>query len=173
MDFKILPIKNRELFLKYAIPCGEVLVGRGELKPDLLMNLDSLISNGQEVDFPIEDVFKVASRMCTILAKHMGKTVIDDEVIRRYFLVEHEKAIRWRKQVKPDIILKECMVYPGKVKQVDENEGRAVVQTPLGEALLKSNFLPGIREGDLVSTHYDRIAEKLKPEYLRKMKKIR
>jgi poly-beta-hydroxyalkanoate depolymerase len=83
--FKILPIKNKELFLRYAIPCGEVLVRRGELQNDILEELSQSVSEGKEIRIPIEKIFKVASRMCTILAKQMRKKEIDEEVIRRYF----------------------------------------------------------------------------------------
>ncbi len=167
MQFRVLPIKDKQLFLRYAIPCGEVLVKRGELRQELLHELSDSVEHGQEIDAPIGDIFKVASRMCTILAKRMGKTEIDDEVIRRYFMLEHEKAIRWRKLVRPDINVKECMVYPGKVLKIDFD--KALVKTPLGEAMLRNEFTPGLHEGDRVSTHYDYISEKIKPEHARKM----
>lgn len=167
MEFKALPIKDKELFLRYAIPCGEVLVRRGELKEELLNELKESVEHGEEIDAPVGDIFKVATRMCTILAKRMGKTEIDDEVIRRYFMLEHEKAILWRKQVRPEIDVKECMVYPGRVLKIDFD--KALVQTPLGEAMLKNDFTPGLHKGDLVSTHYDFVSEKIKKAHARKM----
>jgi hydrogenase maturation factor len=169
MDFKTLPIKDKQLFLRYAIPCGEVIVRRGELRSDLLRELKESVEQGEEIDAPVGEIFKVAARMCTILAKRMGKPEIDDEVIRRYFMLEHEKAIRWRKLVKPDIDVKDCMVYPGKVLKIDFD--KALVQTPLGEAMLKRDFSPDLRKGDWVSTHYDFIAEKIKSGHARKMLK--
>lgn len=171
MEFKSLPIKDKELFLRYAIPCGEVLVRRGELKGELLNELKESVEHGQDIDAPVGDIFKVATRMCTILAKRMGKSEIDNEVIRRYFMLEHEKAIRWRKQVRPDINVKECMVYPGKVLKIDFD--KALVQTPLGEAMLKNDFTPDLHKGDLVSTHYDFVSEKIKRNHAWKMLKER
>ncbi len=167
MEFRALPIRDKELFLRYAIPCGEVLVRRGELKQELLKDLKDSVEMGQEIDAPVGDIFKVATRMCTILAKRMGKSDIDDEVIRRYFMLEHEKAIRWRKQVRPDIDVSECMVYPGKVLRIDFD--KALVQTPLGEAMLRNEFNPNLSKGDLVSTHYDFVSEKIKRNHARKM----
>ncbi|MBN2330562.1 MAG: hypothetical protein JXC85_01995 [Candidatus Aenigmarchaeota archaeon] len=167
MEFRTLPIKDKELFLRYAVPCGEVLVRRGELKRELLHELKQSVEHGQEIDADVGQIFKVAGRMCTILAKRMGKSEIDGEVIRRYFMLEHEKAIRWRKLVRPDIDVKQCMVYPGKVLRIDFE--KALVQTPLGEAMLRNDFNPDLRRGDVVSTHYDFVSEKIKRSHARKM----
>ena len=167
MEFNMLPIKDKELFLRYAIPCGEVLVRRGELREELLSELKESVENGQEIDAPVGEIFKVASRMCTILAKRLGKTEIDGEVIRRYFMFEHEKAILWRKQFRPDISIKDCMVYPGKVLRIDFD--KALVQTPLGEAMLRNDFNQDLKKGDVVSTHYDFISEKIEKGHARKM----
>ena len=144
MEFKELPIKDKELFLRYAIPCGDVLVKRGELRHDLLQELNDSVANGQEIDMPVGKIFKVASRMCTILAKRMGKSEIDAEVIRRYFLLEHEKAIEWRKKLRPDISVKDCLVYPGKVLKIDFD--KALVKTPLGEAMLTRLQMPAMQQ---------------------------
>ncbi len=168
--FKVLPIKDRELFLRYAIPCGEFLVKRGEVKQELLSKLNDVVRNGQETDIPIEKTFKVASRMCTILAKQMGKKEIDADVIRRYFLVEHENAIRWRKQIRPELKLEECLVYPGRVLKLG-NES-VLVKTPLGERLFRDDFANGIKANDWVSVHYDYIAEKISPDHVRMMRRL-
>jgi len=165
--FKVLPIKDRELFLRYAIPCGEFLVRRGELRNEVLNRLNDSVKNGQETDIPIEETFKVASRMCTILARQMGKSEIDAEVIRRYFMVEHEKAVMWRKQVRPELKLEECLVYPGRVLKIG-NDG-ILVRTPLGERMFRDDFAHGIKANDVVSVHYDYIAEKINSSYAGRM----
>jgi hydrogenase maturation factor len=169
--FKILPIKDKELFLRYAIPCGEVLVRRGELKEELLRQLNDSVKNRQEIDVPIESIFKVATRMCSILARQMGRGEIDDEVIRRYFLLEHEKAIRWRRQIKPDIRLGDCLVYPGKILRIDPD--KVMVKTKTGEKLFRNDFAEGLKKRDWVSVHYDYIAEKIKKDQADKMLKRR
>jgi len=169
MEFRTLPIRNKELFLKYAIPCGEVLVCRGELKRELLDKLREATASGQEADVPVEEVFKVAARMCTIIAKRMGKKAIDDEVIRRYFLIEHEKAIRWRKRIYPDLSVRDCKVYPGRVLKIDEDG--ALVRTPIGERKLRTDFSGDLKKGDRVSAHYGYVAEKIKGPYVGRMLK--
>ncbi len=167
--FEVLPIKDKELFLKYAIPCGEILVNRGELREELLRRLNNSVKNKQDIEIPIENVFKVASRMCSILAKQMGKKEIDSEVIRRYFLIEHEKAIKWRKEIKPDLKVKDCLVYPGRVLKIDP-EG-ILVKTKLGEKFFRKDFAEGLRRKDWVSVHYDYITEKIKSHQVNKMLK--
>ena len=165
--FRVLPIKDKELFLRYAIPCGEVLVKRGEVKAKLLKQLNDSVKNRQEIRTPVEDVFKVATRMCTILAKQMGKKEIDSEVIRKYFLIEHERAILWRKQIKPEITVKECKVYPGRILRIDPNG--ILVKTKLGEKLYRDDFAKGLKAKDWVSVHYDYVTEKLKTNHVNKM----
>ncbi|NIO22549.1 MAG: hypothetical protein GTN38_00795 [Candidatus Aenigmarchaeota archaeon] len=165
--FEILPIRNKELFLRYAIPCGEVLVNRGELREELLKKLNDSVKNRQEIDFPVEGIFKVATRMCSILAKRMGKKEIDDEVIRRYFLLEHEKAIIWRKQIRPDLDVRECLVYPGRVLRIDPD--KVLVRTKLGEKFFRNDFVGNLKNGDRVSVHYDYVSERIKQNHVNRM----
>ena len=167
--FKILPVRDKELFLRYAIPCGEVLVRRGELREELLKKLNDSVKYGEEIDIPFESIFRVATRMCSILAKQLGKNEIDSEVIRRYFLIEHENALKWRREIKPDIKVKECIVYPGKVTRIEPNG--VVVRTRLGEKVFRNDFIANVQKNDWVSVHYDYIAEKIKTSYVNKMLK--
>ncbi|UCC91411.1 MAG: hypothetical protein JSV39_03815 [Candidatus Aenigmatarchaeota archaeon] len=169
--FKNLPIKDKELFLRYAIPCGEVLVKRGGLREELLKKLNDSVKKKEEIETPIENVFKIATRMCTILAKQMGKREIDSEVIRRYFLIEHEKAIKWRKEIRPDLKVSECLVYPGRILRVDPD--RILVKTKQGEGFFRKDFAEGLKKKDRVSVHYDYIAEKIKADHFNKMLKRR
>ncbi len=157
--FKTLPIQNKELFLKYAIPCGEVLVNRGELKERLLKKMKGSVIEQKELNYDIENIFKVATRMCTIIGTDMGKKQIDEDVIRKYFLHEHEKAIEWRMQIKPDVVPEKCRVYPGRV--VNENNKGVLLNTPLGRVIAKTDFMDKLKTGDWVSSHYSQIAEKI------------
>ena len=157
--FRSLTIKDKELFLKYAIPCGDVLVERGELKHKLLDRMKSSVISQNELNYEIENIFRVAVRMCTIIGIQMGKKEIDEEVIRRYFLHEHEKAIQWRMQIKPDVIPERCRVYPGRV--IRANNDGTILNTPLGRVVSKDEFVDRLKTGDWVSMHYSQIAEKI------------
>ena len=164
---KILPIKDKELFLRYAIPCGRVLVKRGELEKGLLERLGSSVKTGKEIEIPVENVFRVATSMCSIIAKRTGKNEIDAEVIRRYFLLEHEKAIKWRQQIRPELKVSECLVYPGRVIKID-SQG-IIVKTKLGEKTFRGDFIERLQKNDWVSVHYDYISEKIKASYANKI----
>ena len=94
-----MKITDRDLFLKYAIPCGHVLVKRGDLKQETLDRIRDKVVFKQEVREDLEDIFPIAVRMCKLLAKKSGKSVIDQEVIRDYFWHEHPKAVEWRKKI--------------------------------------------------------------------------
>jgi len=161
-----LPIANKKLFLQYAIPCGQVLVKRGTLDSKLLESLRKDVVSDKDIDLDISSLFPVASKMCTIIAKNMGRDIIDDDIIRRYFLIEHEKAIRWRAQIFPDISLKECFVYVGKVIKADE---KTIVKTQNGERVLDNNLWTELKKGDFITTHYDYVAERIPPELARKV----
>ena len=162
---EVLPIENKRLFLRYAIPCGEVLVRRGTLDPGTLEKLKNGILYNRDVKIDVASLFPVASRMCTIIARRMGKDVIDDEIIRRYFLFEHEKAIKWRAKIYPDISVRECMVYPARVLKTGEE---IVINTVDGERVIKT-LDPEVRRGDFVVTHYDYISERVPNETAKKL----
>lgn len=159
-------IKDKELFLKYAIPCGRVLVNRGTLEKKTLQNLYTKVLNKKEPKTDLSECFPVATKMCEILAKEMGKPFIDKEVIEKYFLFEHKKAVERRVKLFQDIP-EECVVHPGKVLQV--NKDQILVNTPLGERIIRNDFLPEIRRNDWISIHYDYAIQKLPTERARRI----
>ncbi len=165
---KILPIADKELFLRYAIPCGEVLVKRGSLDSKLLKKAEKIVTDGKAANIKPEEMFPTAAKMCTIIAHRMGKKTIDQEVIRRYFLFEHEKAVRWRMKLYPDVIPEKCIVYPARVLRSGE---LLLVNTPAGKKILDMRFAPEVKRGDWVSTHYSYASEKISGETAKKMMK--
>jgi hypothetical protein len=154
---RILEIDDRDLFLKYAIPCGQVLVDRGSLDREVLENLRKRVAARRPPRESIEDCFPVAARMATIIAHRMGKERIDEEVIRRYFLSDHDQAVRWRSSIFPDIKVDECLIHPGRI--VRREGDLLVAKTPRGELSLRGDFAPEAKRGDLVTVHYDFISE--------------
>ncbi|MCX6814529.1 MAG: hypothetical protein NTY20_02695 [Candidatus Aenigmarchaeota archaeon] len=163
---KILPIVDKELFLRYAIPCGEVLVKRGSLDPKLLKKAERIVTDGKTANIDPAKMFPTAAKMCTLIAHRMGKKEIDAEVIRRYFLFEHEKAVRWRMKIYPDIIPEKCIVYPARVLRSGE---LLLVNTPTGKKILDTRFAPEVKRGDWVSTHYSYAPEKISSETAKRM----
>ncbi len=104
--------------------------------------------------------------MCTLLARDMGKKEIDRDVIRRYFLFEHGKAVMWRSRFFPDVNPRDCLVYPARVL---DSRDRLMLRTPLGERIAKNSFETELRRNDWVSIHYDQIAERIDAETAKRM----
>lgn len=163
---KILPITDKELFLRYAIPCGEVLVKRGSLDPKLLKKAERIVTDGKTANIDPAKMFPTAAKMCTLIAHKMGKKTINQEVIRRYFLFEHEKAVRWRMKIYPDVMPEKCIVYPARVLRSGE---LLLVNTPVGKRILDTRFAPEAKRGDWVSAHYSYAPEKIPSETAKRM----
>jgi hydrogenase maturation factor len=163
---KTLPIVDKELFLRYAIPCGEVLVNRGSLDPKLLKKAERIVTDGKTANIDSGKMFPTAAKMCTLIAHKMGKKAIDAAVIRRYFLFEHEKAVRWRMKLYPDVAPEKCIVFPARVLRSGE---LLLVNTPSGKKILDTRFAPEVKRGDWVATHYSYASEKIPSETAKKM----
>ena len=168
---KNLEIIDKELFLKYAIPCGHVLVDRGSLEKEVLERLNKKMIDNQTIRENISEYFPIAAKMTTIIAKRLSKDVIDEEVIRQYFLQEHDQAVKWRSSIFPDIPKDECMIQPGRIKNI--NGETMLVNTPRGELELKRDFVPEALKGGLVTVHYDFVSEMIDRESFDRLMKMR
>lgn len=153
-----LPIKDRALFLKYAIPCGSILVKRGEVPKKTMDKLRDDFLAGRPIEQDLDKIFRVGVRMLSLTALEMGKSVIDREVIRRYFWFEHPACLRLRAQEHPDIEPALCTVLPARVLETGRD---VLVDTPLGKRTVRPDFTPGIKPGDRATVHYSHIVEKI------------
>ena len=149
----------KKLFLKYAIPCGHVLVERGDLKKEKLAELGKKLMAGERIDDDLEEVFRIGVRMCFLIAKKLGKDSIDEEVIRRYFWKEHEEAIKWRASIYPDVKPEACRIYAGRITGV--GGGFVEAETPKGTAKYRRDFIENPKENDFVILHYGYAVEKI------------
>ena len=166
MKIRFVSPEDKLLFLKYAIPCGMTLVNRGDITMEHLDALREKAASGQIGDVDPEETFKIAVRMCYLTAKKMGKEAIDSDVIRRYFWHDHEDAIEWRAQVFSDVRLDTCKIYAGRVERTGDH---ATVRTSLGSMEFRKDFVPDVREGDTVVTHYDHVIERISGESAREL----
>jgi len=155
MDFE--NEEARMLFFRYAIPCKEVLVKRGTMSKGYFDNLISAVVKKQ-VPVGVEKDFKLALFMCGKIAKKLGRK-IDEEVIRKYFWIEHEETIKKAyKGMMQDFTLEECTIYPGKViSNVVKNE--ALIKTPIKSFNYRTDFIPEVEKGKYVTVHYRFAAE--------------
>jgi hypothetical protein len=166
MRIEFATSEDKLLFLKYAVPCGMTLVNRGDISMEHLDNLREKAASERVDDVDPEETFKIAVRMCYLTARKLGKEMIDSGVIRKYFWHDHEDAIKWRSEVFNDIRLDTCRVYPGRVEHVGDF---VTVRTSMGNLEFRKDFIPDIRTGDIVVTHYDHVIERISLESARKL----
>lgn len=160
-----MEIKNRELFFRYALPCAQTFVKRGKITQRFLDDIISKFSMGKELPKGFENTFVVAVSMLKIIAKKMGKEEIDDEVIRQYYLVDHDKVVDKRYEEMRDFNPMMCRVRIGKVIKVDGKIAK--VKTEIGEYEYRTDFVKDLKEGDIVTVHYDFISEKISEDLLK------
>ncbi len=169
----LLKIKNRKLFFSYALPCAQTFVKRGKLSQE---ELDEIIKNFSEGKLPkkgFENTFLVANNMLKIIAMKLGKEEIDSQVLRQYYLVDHDKVVDKRYEEVRDFDPMACKIRIGKVLELQKD--KAKVETEFGIKEYKTNFIKNIKIGDKVIVHYDFIVEKFTEKIkkdLRKMKPI-
>jgi hydrogenase maturation factor len=114
-----------------------------------------LIGGGMAPEEKYENLFKVAMTHMTVLAK--GKNKIDKEIIRGYFLFEHNELVE-----------DYCKTYYGPVKKIDENG--ASVETSLGIQQYRCDFVPGLQLNDIVIVHRGYVVEKVDEDLLVRLK---
>lgn len=156
-----MEIKDKRLFLKYALPCATTLVKRGWIKQEDMDRMLDMLVNNKEINVDLKKIFVVASSICSLIAMKAEKKEIDSGVIRDYFWNEHDYMVDKRYEEMKDFDPEECRVYSGKVLKVGE---KAEVMTPKGTASYRKDLAPEIKEGDYVVMHYDFIVEKITKE---------
>jgi len=153
-----MQIKNRNLFFRYALPCADTLVKRGKITKSDLDEFLIRVSKNEDLPEGTEKVFTVAMVMCKLIAKKMKKKEIDDDVIRQYFLIDHDKIVRERYNLMKDFDPIACKTKIGTVVKIDGD--KILVKTDFGENFYKS-FIKNLKEGDEVVVHHNFIVDKL------------
>jgi hypothetical protein len=155
--------ESRVLFLRYALPCAATLVRRGAVKGSLIKKAIADVSLGKPIEGYPERVFKTAIDMCNRIARKKGRKSIGQDVIRTYFLFEHDKAIDRRYKLYGDFDPQGCRTYPGLV--IDNR----TVRTILGKKKYRTNFTPKLRKGDMVVVHRNFTVEKIDNALFRRL----
>lgn len=135
-------LKDKKLFLNYAMPCIVERVRRGEFTQEEFEKFCEDIVQGKDVpEEEMYNLFPVAMNFIDNSAKKLDKVnddevIVDKDVIRQYFWYDHDSVVKTR--MNPD---KQdyCLVLPGKVKEVHDKEG--IVKTPKGEREVSLAFL--------------------------------
>ena len=149
-----MQLTDRETFLKYAVPCGQVLVKRGTITQD-------------QLDNPEPEMFKVGLFLCEQSAKKLGKDVIDTEAIHQYFWYDHDDALVDHCKINNDVDVDLCTVYPGQYL------GNNIVRLPIGERKVNIRNTPEIKEGEYVTVHYDSTCEMITKEDFEKLSEMK
>lgn len=166
-ETKRMEIKDLKLFLRYALPCAETLIRRGQVGRDVIeLELEQAAVTGERPETDAREVFPVAYARCSLIAKQAGKKVIDAEVIREYFWHHHDEAIEERHKEVGDFDKEACRVLLGKVAAVSP----PTVWTSLGKKECENPYGVEFSEGDHIVIHYSRIIEKLSEEQVKEFK---
>lgn len=158
--------EDRMLFMKYAVPCAGTLVKRGKLQQEDVNNLVDVLKNDGKMPENCEKNFTVAMAACSLIAMDGGKSVVDSDVIREYFLLKHDDVIDKRYEEMGDFDPEACRTRMGIVLSVEKN--RAMVLTSQGKDNYRNDFTD-VKEGDSVIVHWNFIVEKLDKKWRERM----
>jgi hydrogenase maturation factor len=169
MDFE--NEEARLVFLRYALPCSETLVKRGVISQSYRRRLMKAIFLNKKIPENSEKIFKVANLMCEKIAKRFGKKSIDKNIVRKYFLFNHDKIVDRRYKIFRDFDPLICRLYSGKV--INMKNGKAVVQTIIGRKKYKMYPFQNLKKGDSVVVHRDIVIEKINESLAKKLWKLK
>jgi len=169
MDFK--NDSSRMLFLKYALPCASNLVKRGSVSNKLIEKSVRNLSLNRKLNGHPEKFFKIAYAMCEKIAGRTSKKFIDKNVVRRYFLFEHDKVVDSRYEEFKDFNPLQCRVFSGKILKIRNKE--ALIKTIIGSKKYRTNFIQKLRIGDYVVVHRNFVVEKISESMFKKLWKLK
>ncbi len=153
-------ISDKNLFLRYAIPCTSTLLRRGSIEQRTVDVLLDFVLEKKRIKIEIDRIFPVAYDACRKIAMGKGKGEIGPDEIREYFWRQHDDVIERRFVEKGDFDKEACRIWAGKVLRPLEGN-KAEVLTQRGKKFFRSDFEPKMQSGDYVLVHYDFITEKV------------
>lgn len=169
MNFK--DYSSRLLFLKYALPCSDTLAERGLVTGKSIKELVKSVSLNEKVKGQPEKIFKTANVMCEKIARRTGKKSIDKNIIRRYFLLEHDEIVDSRYKLFRDFDPMQCRVFSGKVIKIKDKE--ALIKTVLGSKGYRIDFIPNLKIRDYVVVHRNFAVENINETLFKKLWKLK
>jgi hydrogenase maturation factor len=118
-----------------------------------------------------EKIFKVANLMCEKIAKSLGKKAIDESIVRKYFLFNHDKVVDKRYKIFRDFDPLACRLYSGRIINIKNR--KATVQTIIGRKKYKMYPFQNLKKGDSVIVHRDIIIERISESLEKKLWKLK
>lgn len=156
-------MRSEEYFFRYAFPCSQVLL---QLKRISEADYDSLEGMFLRREVPargkLEETFPVAFVRIKKLAARMDKNYWDFDVIKEYWLRDHNEVIDRGEgiyEVAPESFKRMCRIN---VADVVEREGDNIIVRYGENKRVVSNFLvPDVTVGEKVRIHYGYAIEKV------------
>ncbi len=170
MDTIRIDEKSRPLFMKYALPCAGTLVSRGRVSQEKIDSLIDIVKKGEHIPKDSEKIFTVAFTACSLIALDKKKDIIDESVIRDYFLFRHDDIIDKRFEEMGDFDPEACRTRIGTVLSAEME--KANILTGIGPRDFRTDFCD-IHENDTVVTHWDFIVEKVDREMAQRIAEMR
>jgi len=167
---KFTDSETEQLFLRYAVPCGCVLVQRGNITQNFLDELEDKVTKKEKIEKDLQEIWPFATGNLLVLAKKQGKEKIDKEILHTYFWDMHAAVVLDRNADFGDLNVKRCLVLPAKIIAINSTE--LTVKTLFGERKVKSEFLDEFKVNDLITIHYDNAIEKISEKNYSKLKHI-
>ena len=116
-----------------------------------------MVASNDAPKYDAEDIFKIAEAMCDAIRERMGKSDVDSQVIRQYFLLEHSDVVDDRYNLMGDFDPVSCKTRMGRVITIGADH--AIVETSLGKSQYRTEFARDLKPGDNVVVHWDFIVE--------------
>jgi len=143
-------------FLQYAYPCADVLVDVGSLSKEKYEELGKTLENNNAPSRKeMEEIFVAAFRRLKKLAKEMNKDYWDMEVMKKYWLENHNENIdegEGNYSKFPESFKDLCRVHKAKIIEKKDN----LLTVKYGEKIrtVRNDFVPDANVGDTATIHH-------------------
>jgi hypothetical protein len=154
---KMIDETPEAVFFRYSADCAYHLFSLGRIKKEQYIRILKCREKREVPDRAfLEAVYPAAMERIKRLAETLGKNHWDVEVIRKYFLEEHNKVIDRGEgyyATAPNALKELCKVRMGIVKAKDK---RNTYRVDFGdrEEVVVGKYVPNVGVGDRISTHW-------------------
>lgn len=161
-------IEPEVYFLKYAFPCMEWKVQRGQITKEEFEKCENAALNNKKLprEF-LEKNYPNPIIVMSDISKNIGKKIWDLETVAQYFLIQHNKIIDGKKYgygIMPSLD-ELCKVYKAKIVKFVELDKRkmAIVSYHKNQKkrLVDVVLIKDIKIGNLVTIHQNYAVESL------------
>lgn len=156
-------MKPELYFLKYAFSCAEVLVQNKTITEEKYQEIrTNAINNKIMSKEELSKIFPAAMRRLSEVAEKMKKDIWNIEVLRKYFLEEHNDYIDkgdGMYGVFPKSFCESCKVKTGIILKKEESTYKVKINNE--ERKVLSELFPNANVGDKIAIHKGYAMEKI------------